>query len=94
MSVVRVVEGVVTQTWRDVKTIQDAVAKYGLDPTGLYEADHPAGTQHDGTVFYTPTPTPLPTPVHRFEEAIQILLEGANPSVQARVAAALRRNGE
>lgn len=60
MSVVKIEGGVVVQTWHDVKTVEDAVTKYGLDPSTLVEADHPSGMLFDGDAFTLP---PLPPAV-------------------------------
>ena len=60
MAVVKVVNGVVIQTWRDVETVLDAVDKYNLDPSELYVGNYPPGTQYDGTSFYAPTRPPKP----------------------------------
>ena len=62
MAVVKIEGGVVVQTWRDVKTVADAVAKYGFSPSDLVEADHPPGTLYDGSSFSPPSPPPPPEP--------------------------------
>ena len=62
MAVVKIEGGVIVQTWRDVKTVADAVAKYGFSPSDLVEADHPPGTLYDGSSFSPPSPPPPPEP--------------------------------
>ena len=59
MAVVKIENGVVIQSWRDVETVADAVTKYGLNPADLVEGDHPPGTLYDGSSF---SPPPLPPP--------------------------------
>ncbi len=59
MPVVKIENGEVVQVWRDVADIPAAVAKYGLNPAALVEADHPPGTLYDGSVFTPPAPTPV-----------------------------------
>lgn len=89
MAVIKVVDGIVVQTWRDVKTVQDAVDKYGLDSADLVEGDYPPGTEYDGTTFQAPFHAP------RIEEESLILLAlrdlagAVNPQAVAKLNARL-----
>lgn len=88
MAVVLVLNGIVVQTWRDVKTVQDAVDKYDLSPTGLHEANHPPGTQYDGTVFYTPIRPPAPVePESDVVLALRDLADELSPRAAAKMVA-------
>ncbi len=62
MPVVKIENGKVVQTWRDVPNIAAAMAKYGFGPANLVEGDHPSGTLYDGAVFTAPPPSPPPEP--------------------------------
>lgn len=73
MSVVEIENGEVVQVWRDVKTLEEFHVKY-KNMTGEYiEANHPAGTLFDGSVFSAPPPHPIPS--EQIQDEANVLLK-------------------
>jgi len=87
MAVVKVTNGIVVQTWRDVKTVEDAVDKYGLDPSDLVEGDHPGGTEYDGNTFQAPFHAPVAAEEHPFLAALWDLAEDLGPGAIGKMTA-------
>lgn len=87
MAVVKVTNGVVVQTWKDVGTVQDAVDKYGLNPNTLVEGNHPVGTEYDGNTFQAPFRPAIPEEPHPFLEALWDLAEDMGPSAMGKMTA-------
>lgn len=87
MSVVKIESGVVVQTWRDVKTVDEAVAKYGLDPDTLVEADHASGMLFAGGVFTAPPATAAvpPSTVSKLQLVRALRLTGDWGAVKASI---------
>ena len=90
MAVVKIENGVVVQTWRDVEDVAAAVAKYGLDPVDLVEGDHAPGTLYDGTTFTAPEPTPI---VETESEILSALRDLADDLGQQHAAKIIARFG-
>ena len=87
MSVVKIENGKVVQTWHDVPDVAAAVAKYGLDPTDLIDGDHPPGTLWDGTVFTAPERTPTVKEESAVVQALRDMADDLGPSHAAKIIA-------
>ncbi len=90
MTVVRVKNGEVVQTWRDVADVAAAVEKYGLDSADLVEGDYPPGTKWDGATFTAPVPPSVSPEVESpVAQAIRIIAADLGSATVAKVEAVL-----
>ncbi len=87
MSVVKIENGEVVQTWHDVADVAAAVAKYGMDPADLMEGNHAPGTLWDGNAFTVPERTPAIVPENQLLQALRDMAADLGPQHTAKIVA-------